>query len=181
MRFLFIEVDASIKLNLRKVLSHYYVLLYSRNNYINYCVQDINKVRQLKPIYLHALRLVYGKTGGAEFPAANVARDRLGAPFRRRGRRLDLPARVLGRRILRSDLLVRSVSVPVAAKVQRHRLLDRLGHRRHRGLRLRRRRCRCRRQDVLDLGLTALRMTVKSLRLIRTSAGLAGLRGAPRR
>lgn len=133
----------------------------------------------IKAVYLHALRFVDGETGGAELPAANVTRDRLGAPFRER--RPDLPTRVLGRRILRSDrprldLLIRSVSVPVAAEVQRHRLLDRLGHRRHRGSRLHRRR-----RDVLDFGLTALRMTVKSLRLIRTSAGLARLRSAPRR
>lgn len=122
---------------------------------------------------------MYGETGGAEFPAANVARDRLRAPFHR-GRRPGLLARVLGRTILRSVRLrldlVRLVSVPIAAKVQRHRLLDRLGHRRHRGLRLHRQR-----REILDLGLTALRMTVKSLRLIRTAASLAGFRGAPRR
>jgi len=128
-------------------------------------------------LYLHAFRLVYRKAGGAEFSAAYVARDASGAPFRRRGQSALLI------RILRNDRFrlrldfVLFILVPVAAKIQRHWLLDGFWYRRHRGSRFR---CCRRRWNILDF-LTALWMTVESLRLIRTSAGLAGLRSAFRR
>lgn len=70
-------------------------------------------------VYLHALGLVYGEAGGAEFPAAYVTRS--GAAFHRRGRRprrlLWILRRLLRRRgRLRLDHL-RFILVPVAAKV----------------------------------------------------------------
>lgn len=125
----------------------------------------------LKPPYLHAPGLVYGKAGGTEFSAAYVARDSFGTSFHRRGHQSTLLIRVLGEIILRIRLrFVQFILVPVAAKVQRHRLLDGLWYRRHRGLWFRRRYW-----NILDF-LTALWMTVKSLRLIRTSTSLARLR-----
>jgi len=120
---------------------------------------------------------MYRKASGAEFPAAYVTCDASGAPFCRRGQRSALLVRILRNRLrLRLDFIL-FILVPIATKIQRHWLLDRLRYRRHRGSRFR---CCRRRWNILDF-LTALWMTVEPLRLIRTSAGLARLRSAFRR
>jgi len=124
---------------------------------------------------------VYREAGSAKFSAAYITRDRPRTPFVRRGCWRFDPDWILS--MLWDDRfrslfgIFRSVFVTIAAEIQRHRFLDGFGYWRHNRLRLLRgRRCRCRCRNIFDFSLTAFRVTVEPLRLIRTSASLAGFR-----
>lgn len=122
--------------------------------------------------YLHAPGLVNRKAGGAKFTSAYIASDSPW-PFLgwRRGRSIQLRTTRFGFVSLLYDHLLGFVLALFATEMHAHWLLHGLWYR---GLRLRIR------WAVLYPRVIHLRVTVKSLRLIRRAATFTRFRGAPR-